>query len=175
MYRGVWLIDGFWNWWLDLLTHYTQHSELHVITALSLNSEIYNSLLQTLVSSVCYISTIRFLATDFNTGTIKVSLNHTLHISLYYSTCKIFSSLPDFQLSTALARLLHHPPTANSRTLNPILCCNCHVFSLLFAELNSWLPSPETLSILLTTTNSLSKSKSKLCYDRRSVGQSVLE
>jgi hypothetical protein len=46
------------------------------------------------------VSTIRFLATDFNTGTIRVSLNYTLQISLYYSTRKVFSSLPDCQLTT---------------------------------------------------------------------------
>jgi hypothetical protein len=40
-------------------------------------------------------STNRFLATDSNTGTITVSLNYTLQISH-----KVFSSQPDFQLST---------------------------------------------------------------------------
>jgi hypothetical protein len=40
---------------------------------------------------------------------------------------KDFSSLPDFQLSTELFRFLHHLPTANSGSLNPILCCNCQL------------------------------------------------
>jgi hypothetical protein len=37
-------------------------------------------------------------------------------ISLYYSTHKNFSSLPDFQLSTELSRLLHHLPTAKCQS-----------------------------------------------------------
>jgi hypothetical protein len=45
-------------------------------------------------------STIRFLATDFNTGNIRVSLNYTLQISLYYSTRKIFSSQLDCKLNS---------------------------------------------------------------------------
>jgi hypothetical protein len=52
--------------------------------------------------------TIHFPATDFNTGAVTVSLNHTLQISQYYSTRKFFSSLPDFQSSTELALLLNH-------------------------------------------------------------------
>jgi hypothetical protein len=44
------------------------------------------------------VFTSHILVTNFNTGTITVSLNHTLQISLYYSTHKDFSSLPEFQL-----------------------------------------------------------------------------
>jgi hypothetical protein len=40
----------------------------------------------------------RFLATDFNMGTITVSLNYTFQMSRYYSTRKVFYSQPDFQL-----------------------------------------------------------------------------
>jgi hypothetical protein len=95
---------------------------------LTLNSAVYSSLLQThLCPLPVTLSASRFLVTDFNTGTVTFSLNHAPHISLYYSTHKDFSSLPDFQLSTELARLLHHLPTANSGTLKPILCCNCHL------------------------------------------------
>jgi hypothetical protein len=71
-------------------------------TALSLISTLYNSPLRPLVSSSITVSTSRFLATDFNTGTITVSLNHTLQISLYYSTYNVFYSQPDFQLSSEL-------------------------------------------------------------------------
>jgi hypothetical protein len=39
---------------LDLLATYTHRSELQVITALSLRSILYNSLLHPLLSSVCY-------------------------------------------------------------------------------------------------------------------------
>jgi hypothetical protein len=35
------------------------------------------------------VFTVRFLATDCNTGIIKVSLNHTLPISMYCSTCNV--------------------------------------------------------------------------------------
>jgi hypothetical protein len=48
------------------------------------------------------VSTSRFLATDFNTGPIAISLNYTLQISRHYSTHKVFSSQPEFQLSTDL-------------------------------------------------------------------------
>jgi hypothetical protein len=82
------------------------------------------------------VSTICFLATVFNTGTITLSLNQRIQILLYHSTCEDFSSLPDFQLSTELSRL-HHLPTANSGNLNPILCYNCHLFSLIIPEVNS--------------------------------------
>jgi hypothetical protein len=57
----------------------------------------------TVVSSVCILSTSRFLVTDFNTGTIAGSLTHTLQVSLYYSTRRDFSSLPDFQLHWPLS------------------------------------------------------------------------
>jgi hypothetical protein len=51
------------------------------------------------------VSTSRFLATDFNTGTVTVSLNYTLQI-----THKVFSQL-DLQLSTlATNSFLHSLP-----------------------------------------------------------------
>jgi hypothetical protein len=85
----------------DLLTTYAHHSELQLITVLSLTYTLYSSPLHTR----CIV---HFLAADFNTGIITVSLNHMPQISLYYSTHKVFSSQLDFQLSTELARLLHH-------------------------------------------------------------------
>jgi hypothetical protein len=39
------------------------------------------------------------MGADHNTGTITVSLNYTLHILLYCSTPKVFSSQSDCQLS----------------------------------------------------------------------------
>jgi hypothetical protein len=39
---------------------------------------------------------------------------------------QVFSSQADFQL-TELTQFLNHLPTANSGTLNPILCCNCQL------------------------------------------------
>jgi hypothetical protein len=47
-------LDGLWIGWLYLLTPYTHHSELHVITELPLISEIYSSPLQTLASTIYY-------------------------------------------------------------------------------------------------------------------------
>jgi hypothetical protein len=41
------------------------------------------------------VFTSRILATDFNTVIIPVTLNHTLQISLYYSTHNVFSSQPN--------------------------------------------------------------------------------
>jgi galactitol-specific phosphotransferase system IIC component len=58
------------------------------------------TLLQTLWPQSITVSTIRFLATDFNTGTITVSLNHILQLSLSYVTHKDFSSLLDIQNDT---------------------------------------------------------------------------
>jgi hypothetical protein len=49
-------------------------------------------------------STSRFLVTDFNKGTIAVSLNHTLQILLYYSKYKDFFAQPN----SFLPFLLHH-------------------------------------------------------------------
>jgi hypothetical protein len=82
------------------------------------NYTLYSSTLNTLGFLVF---TSRILVTDFNTGNTTVSLNHTFQISLYSSTHKNFSSLPDFQLSTEISRFLHHLASANSGTLNPIL------------------------------------------------------
>jgi hypothetical protein len=78
------------------------------------------------------LSTSRFLVTDFNIVIITVSL------SLQHTWSLLFTA----RLPTELSRLLRYLPTANSETLNPILCCNCqlsrcHFFSIIFAELNS--------------------------------------
>jgi hypothetical protein len=62
-------IDGVWIA-LDLLTTYKQHSELEVVTALSLISTIYKSPALSLLS----ILTSRILPTDFNAVIIAVSL-----------------------------------------------------------------------------------------------------
>jgi hypothetical protein len=88
-------------------------------------------------TSVFSAFTSRILVPDFNTGTVTASLNHTLQISLYYSAHKYFSSMQDFQLPTEFSRLLHHLPSANFGKFSPILCCNCHLFSLIYAELKS--------------------------------------
>jgi hypothetical protein len=89
-------------------------------TALSLIYSLYSSPLHTLVSSACYTLHSRFLVTDFNRGTITISLNHTLQISLYYSTHKFFSSQPDFQLSTELHPIILLPQ---------FLCFQAHILA----------------------------------------------
>jgi hypothetical protein len=58
------LTDGFWIGSLNILTSYTQQSELHVITASQLIYILYSSLLQTHYSSQSSLSTSRFLVTD---------------------------------------------------------------------------------------------------------------
>jgi hypothetical protein len=103
--------------WLDLLTPYTQHSELHIITALSLTYTIYSSLLQTLMSLVF---TSRVLAT------------HLGQSHCHCNTHKLFFSQPNYFLAIVF---------------------DCH---LKRASVNS-----------MTTTHSLSKSKSNLFYDWR--------
>jgi hypothetical protein len=64
----------------------------------------------------------------YNTGTIKVSLNHTLPISLHYSTHKAYkshvkSSQADFLYSSVLLQL-----TAILRPLNPRLRNSPHLY-----------------------------------------------
>jgi hypothetical protein len=65
------------------------------------------------------VFTSRILVTDFNTGTVTGSLNHTLQISLYYSTYKVFSSQPDVQLPTELHSVILTPQFFKSVPLLP--------------------------------------------------------
>jgi hypothetical protein len=55
---------------LDLLTTYTHHSELQVVTALTLITTLYKSL----AHAVSSFFTSRILPTDFNAAIIAVSL-----------------------------------------------------------------------------------------------------
>lgn len=76
----------------------------------------------------------------FNKHIAATDLQKSHH---HYSRHKDFSSLADFN-SKLNGRFLHHLPTANSGNLNPILCYNCklplcHLFSVIFANLNFWL------------------------------------
>jgi hypothetical protein len=65
---------------------YTQYCS----TALSLSYTIYSPPLHTHWDFS--VSTSPFPATDLNTQTIKVLLNHTLQMLLHYSTYKVFTS-----------------------------------------------------------------------------------
>jgi hypothetical protein len=111
---------------LDLLTTYTAHSELQIITALSLMYTIYRSLEYAKSSqSSLAVSWQRI----YNSLTVAAAhINSSLHsLTLLFTT-----ELPALNL---LSRFLNHLPTANSGTLNPSLCCNCqlsrcHLFSI---------------------------------------------
>jgi hypothetical protein len=84
VFVGVY-IDGIWIDELDLLTTCTLHSELYVITTLSLIYNLQSTVTHTLGFSVF---TICIQSMDFETVII---------------TCKVFPSQAKFQLSTELA------------------------------------------------------------------------
>jgi hypothetical protein len=90
-----------WTRWIQSIPHPTRSS---LSSSLILSRSIFDSrrgsdwwldLLDTQTSVLSTtVSTSRFLATYFNTGTITASLNYTLQI-----TRKVFFSQPDFQLT----------------------------------------------------------------------------
>jgi hypothetical protein len=61
------------DWWLGLLITLPHDSELQVITASSLISTFYKSLLQRLGIFSCSVFTSRFLATAYNSGDSSAS------------------------------------------------------------------------------------------------------
>jgi hypothetical protein len=74
------LITGFINNLLVVTTNnYYSITNLHNLQSLHTN----------LFSLFPLDFTIRFLAAIYNSGTIKVSVNYTLPISMYYSTCNV--------------------------------------------------------------------------------------
>jgi hypothetical protein len=96
------------DWWMDLLTIYTHHSELQVITALSLFSTLYAK-----SSSPCSVFTSRCLVTALNNG------DSWAICSRRYCPANIPqqpSSQPPLQKSTLnwltsrLAAISHQPP-----------------------------------------------------------------
>jgi hypothetical protein len=96
------------DWWTDLLTTYTHHSELQVITALSLVSVIYNSPQHPLrLFPACYVFISRYLVTASNIG----------HSSP--SRAQVLSSQPLVQNSTFNRQLETNwvPPQLFSREL----------------------------------------------------------
>jgi hypothetical protein len=60
------------DWWMDLLTTYTHHSELQVITALSLISTLYKSL-HAMSSPACSVLISHSLAMASNSGDSSAS------------------------------------------------------------------------------------------------------
>jgi hypothetical protein len=87
-------------WWLGLLALWLQSFFIIINTALSL---YLHNLQFTVVHTLGFsVSTSRLLATDPNRRTIKVLLNHTLPISMYYSTCDVTRCLLILLLATVL-------------------------------------------------------------------------
>jgi hypothetical protein len=80
---------------MDLIIGFIDHLEvvLQTTVTLPLFPNLQITVTHPSVLSV-RVPTIRFLATDFNTGIVTVSLNYTLKISLCYRTCKVYSAQP---------------------------------------------------------------------------------
>jgi hypothetical protein len=76
-------LDRVWIGELDLLTTCTHHLKLHFTNDWHTQTSVLKS---------DALSTVHFLATDFNTGTITVSLNYTFQISLYYNIRKVLTA-----------------------------------------------------------------------------------
>jgi hypothetical protein len=128
------------NWWTDLLTTYTHHSELQVITVLLLISTIYQSL-HTKSSPPCSVSNSCSLATASNSGDSSASSSQVLssqppvqnstpnwqfpgwrplHINLL-----VFSSQAEFQL-TLCQLTTGSPPTVKITPRNGPHKKHCH-------------------------------------------------
>jgi hypothetical protein len=73
-------IDGIWIGELDFLTTYTHHSELYVITELSLISTLYKSLHVKSFRSLLYVSKSRSLATASNSAVSSASRAHAVTV-----------------------------------------------------------------------------------------------
>jgi hypothetical protein len=102
--RGFGLVIGFIGYLQDVTTNnYNAIADLHNLQSLHTN----------------LLSPSALVFTDlYKTGTIKVSLNHTLPISLCYSTHKVFkshvkSSQADFLYTSATTNFPWLPPTEN--------------------------------------------------------------
>jgi hypothetical protein len=103
---------------------------LEVVTTNNYNSvtDIHTTKHSTLLASVHLHQSSRI----YNTGTIKVSLNHTLSISLYYSTHEFFkshvkSSQADFLYSSSTTNFPWLSPTENGVVVEPNEFC--HLYS----------------------------------------------
>jgi hypothetical protein len=102
------------------LIHITRNYSNYSATANPCNSQFTVTHTAQCPQSIA-VSTIRFLATDFNTETTSVSLNYTLQISRNYSTWKVFFSQPDFQL--------HWTAFNNSDASIQLLCSQAQILA----------------------------------------------
>jgi hypothetical protein len=99
LFRGLYLAMGLYatilprfrgdyrrgmDWWMDLLTTCTHHSELQVITALSLISTLYKWLAHAKYSQFAFTS--RFLITDLNNEVSPASVLTSLLSGKYPAT-----------------------------------------------------------------------------------------
>jgi hypothetical protein len=128
-------IDRVWIGELDLLTTYTHHSELQVITALSLISTLYTSLYAKSFPA-CSVSNSHSLATTSNSGhssascpqallsqppvrnSCQLSTNWVPGWRPFHTNLIFFSSHVDFQLNWQLVTELSHSPTTYFTSLH---------------------------------------------------------
>jgi hypothetical protein len=89
------------DWWMNLLTTCTHHSELQIFTALSLISTLYQSL-HAKSSPACSVFTSRCLVTALNNGDSSASVLTSLLFGEYQTT----------ELSTVIQRHLFSAPLA---------------------------------------------------------------
>jgi hypothetical protein len=86
----------------------------------SLSTARYKPVLTDFLNLFPLVFTVRFLARIYNTGTIKVSLNCTLPISLYYSKHNFFKSQTNYSQADFFNCEL--PVATSYRQLNSRLC-----------------------------------------------------
>jgi hypothetical protein len=111
------IIDGVLYWWLDLLTPYTL-TDLHTLQFTITHTSVLSLL----------VSTIRFLATAFNTATITVSLNYTLQISLTTAHVKSSNHTPSL-LFTGWPSSLNWTALNNSDASIPQFNSQAHILA----------------------------------------------
>jgi hypothetical protein len=110
LYVVTYLGCGGMDWWMYLLTTYTRHSELQVITALSLISTLYKSpQLPLSLFPACSVFNSRSLATANNSGDSSASRAQVLLSQPpVQSSCQLST---DNCLGPRLATISHQPPS----------------------------------------------------------------
>jgi hypothetical protein len=163
MYLGVCDYRRSMDWMLGLLTTCIHHSELQVITAVSLISTLYKSQQPPLSLFQPAVFTSRSLATASNTGDSSASciqvllsqppVQNSCQLTTswvpgwrpFYAIIQIFSSQADFQLTTALSTELSHSPISNCFLATEVSCLyhlgTEHVENIVLLLLH-WCPLP---------------------------------